>query len=292
MHRAFLGLTAPRDDGVSPFMLSLKIEITEFEKPICNKNIGEEFIGARGVMQFHLKSTVIGAWFWLEQWFCSGGLSFSYHPVIEDGDALEYVILLIKLWCEDIAGTLSTEEAEDATQVGKLRSALESVDHKRRKSIPEEDDQLHELEGLSRSRCAAASGRLVVEGKEQYYCGVGYFPLTYDFESFLGGKKEESGGGDSCMGGKKEESGGGDSCMGEKKGSDEGFKKVMEDVVVISDDSDDDSENQKMREDENEENSAEFGEGAAETDPESEEKKIFGSLEDIVFLGDDFKNDT
>ncbi|KAJ9177520.1 hypothetical protein P3X46_012731 [Hevea brasiliensis] len=133
---------------------------------------------------------------------------------------------------------------------------------------------------------------MVVEGKEQYYCGVGYFPLTYDFESFLGGKKEESGGGDSCMGGKKEESGGGDSCMGEKKGSDEGFKKVMEDVVVISDDSDDDSENQKMREDENEENSAEFGEGAAETDPESEEKKIFGSLEDIVFLGDDFKNDT
>ncbi|KAJ9177518.1 hypothetical protein P3X46_012730 [Hevea brasiliensis] len=36
---------------------------------------------------------------------------------------------------KDIAGTLSTEEAEDATQVGKLRSALESVDHKRRKIL-------------------------------------------------------------------------------------------------------------------------------------------------------------
>ncbi|XP_050204784.1 kinesin-like protein KIN-14A isoform X2 [Mercurialis annua] len=36
---------------------------------------------------------------------------------------------------KDIAGTLATEEAEDATQVGKLRSALESVDHKRRKIL-------------------------------------------------------------------------------------------------------------------------------------------------------------
>ncbi|KHN22834.1 Geminivirus Rep-interacting motor protein [Glycine soja] len=34
---------------------------------------------------------------------------------------------------KDIAGTLATEEAEDAAQVAKLRSALESVDHKRRK---------------------------------------------------------------------------------------------------------------------------------------------------------------
>ncbi|KAI8024804.1 hypothetical protein LOK49_LG02G02660 [Camellia lanceoleosa] len=34
---------------------------------------------------------------------------------------------------EDIAGTLATEEAEDSTQVAKLRSALESIDHKRRK---------------------------------------------------------------------------------------------------------------------------------------------------------------
>jgi len=34
---------------------------------------------------------------------------------------------------QDIAGTLATEEAEDAAQVAKLRSALESVDHKRRK---------------------------------------------------------------------------------------------------------------------------------------------------------------
>nr|KYP66331.1 Geminivirus Rep-interacting motor protein [Cajanus cajan] len=36
---------------------------------------------------------------------------------------------------KDIAGTLATEEAEDAAQVIKLRSALESVDHKRRKIL-------------------------------------------------------------------------------------------------------------------------------------------------------------
>lgn len=36
---------------------------------------------------------------------------------------------------KDIAGTLATEEAEDAVQVAKLRSALESVDHKRRKIL-------------------------------------------------------------------------------------------------------------------------------------------------------------
>lgn len=36
---------------------------------------------------------------------------------------------------QDIAGTLATEEAEDAAQVAKLRSALESVDHKRRKVL-------------------------------------------------------------------------------------------------------------------------------------------------------------
>ncbi|KAG6594903.1 Kinesin-like protein KIN-14A, partial [Cucurbita argyrosperma subsp. sororia] len=36
---------------------------------------------------------------------------------------------------KDIAGTLAMEEAEDAAQVTKLRSALESVDHKRRKIL-------------------------------------------------------------------------------------------------------------------------------------------------------------
>uniref|UniRef100_A0A2N9IYY4 Reverse transcriptase zinc-binding domain-containing protein n=1 Tax=Fagus sylvatica TaxID=28930 RepID=A0A2N9IYY4_FAGSY len=36
---------------------------------------------------------------------------------------------------KDIAGTLATEEAADAAQVAKLRSALESVDHKRRKLL-------------------------------------------------------------------------------------------------------------------------------------------------------------
>ncbi|KAL2349023.1 hypothetical protein Fmac_003023 [Flemingia macrophylla] len=39
------------------------------------------------------------------------------------------------LHLKDIAGTLATEEAEDAAQVIKLRSALESVDHKRRKIL-------------------------------------------------------------------------------------------------------------------------------------------------------------
>eukprot|EP00262_Sarcandra_glabra_P005102 TRINITY_DN1640_c0_g1_i2.p1 TRINITY_DN1640_c0_g1~~TRINITY_DN1640_c0_g1_i2.p1 ORF type:complete len:763 (-),score=171.57 TRINITY_DN1640_c0_g1_i2:200-2488(-) len=36
---------------------------------------------------------------------------------------------------KDIAGTLAMEEAEDSVQVNKLRSALESVDHKRRKIL-------------------------------------------------------------------------------------------------------------------------------------------------------------
>ncbi|KAK9231476.1 hypothetical protein WN943_021711 [Citrus x changshan-huyou] len=36
---------------------------------------------------------------------------------------------------KDIAGTLATEDAEDVSQVSKLRSALESVDHRRRKVL-------------------------------------------------------------------------------------------------------------------------------------------------------------
>nr|XP_043638711.1 kinesin-like protein KIN-14B isoform X2 [Erigeron canadensis] len=36
---------------------------------------------------------------------------------------------------KDIAGTLAAEAADDSSQVGKLRSALESVDHKRRKIL-------------------------------------------------------------------------------------------------------------------------------------------------------------
>ncbi|XP_052196506.1 kinesin-like protein KIN-14B isoform X8 [Diospyros lotus] len=39
------------------------------------------------------------------------------------------------LHLKDIAGTLATEDAEDLAQVAKLRSALESVDHKRRKIL-------------------------------------------------------------------------------------------------------------------------------------------------------------
>ena len=36
---------------------------------------------------------------------------------------------------QDIAGTLAAEEADNAAQVAKLRSALESVDLKRRKVL-------------------------------------------------------------------------------------------------------------------------------------------------------------
>lgn len=43
------------------------------------------------------------------------------------------LISYITLVHQDIAGTLATEAAEDSAQVAKLRSALESVDHKRRK---------------------------------------------------------------------------------------------------------------------------------------------------------------
>lgn len=35
--------------------------------------------------------------------------------------------------CQDVAATLATEEADDADQITKLQSALESVEHKRRK---------------------------------------------------------------------------------------------------------------------------------------------------------------
>ncbi|XP_057492664.1 kinesin-like protein KIN-14B [Actinidia eriantha] len=52
---------------------------------------------------------------------------------------------------KDIAGTLATEEAEDSAQVAKLRSALESVDHKRRKLLQQmrSDVALLMLEGRS-----------------------------------------------------------------------------------------------------------------------------------------------
>lgn len=40
----------------------------------------------------------------------------------------------INFWLyQDIAGTLATKGAKDSTQEAKLRSALESIDHKRRK---------------------------------------------------------------------------------------------------------------------------------------------------------------
>ncbi|KAH6823384.1 kinesin like protein for actin based chloroplast movement 1 [Perilla frutescens var. hirtella] len=50
---------------------------------------------------------------------------------------------------KDIAGTLATEAAEDSAQVAKLRSALESVDHKRRKILQQmkSDVEMLNLEG-------------------------------------------------------------------------------------------------------------------------------------------------
>ena len=50
-----------------------------------------------------------------------------------------FYLLILKfalVFYQDIAGTLATEVAEDSSQVMKLRSALESVDHKRRKVVP------------------------------------------------------------------------------------------------------------------------------------------------------------
>ncbi|KAK4796405.1 hypothetical protein SAY86_028731 [Trapa natans] len=50
---------------------------------------------------------------------------------------------------KDIAGTLATEEAEEPAHVAKLRSALESVDHKRRKILQQmrSDEALLTLDG-------------------------------------------------------------------------------------------------------------------------------------------------
>lgn len=58
-------------------------------------------------------------------------------PCLIDFHVLNYVLILVFLTLayQDIVGTLATEEAEDAAQVAKLRSALESVDHKRRKVL-------------------------------------------------------------------------------------------------------------------------------------------------------------
>lgn len=47
--------------------------------------------------------------------------------------ALKAILMPLLVVYQDIAGTLATEIAEDSLQVAKLRSALESVDHKRRK---------------------------------------------------------------------------------------------------------------------------------------------------------------
>jgi len=69
---------------------------------------------------------------------------------------LNYVLMLVFLTLayQDIAGTLATEEAEDAAQAAKLRSALESVDHKRRKVLCftlEVEQKILELPVLIRS---------------------------------------------------------------------------------------------------------------------------------------------
>ncbi|CAL0312999.1 unnamed protein product [Lupinus luteus] len=67
---------------------------------------------------------------------------------------------------KDIAGTLATEEAEDTAQVAKLRSALESVDHKRKKIMQQirSDVALLTLENggspIQNSSTAAEDSRL------------------------------------------------------------------------------------------------------------------------------------
>ncbi|XP_037497699.1 uncharacterized protein LOC105641745 [Jatropha curcas] len=117
---------------------------------------------------------------------------------------------------------------------------------------------LYEYEGLYEECClrcqncrrafqavavAAPPAGMVVEGKEQYYCGIGYFPLKYNLECFLGDKKGKSG-----------LTGGHDSFLDEKKEKNEGFRSSYENLVVISDDSDDDLSNKEQGEDTNGEN--------------------------------------
>ena len=75
--------------------------------------------------------------FIIEHTSCLGFL-FNWFPLKENFliCALQcLVICFLTFIYQDIAGTLATEEAEDAAQVAKLRSALESVDHKRRKVL-------------------------------------------------------------------------------------------------------------------------------------------------------------
>ncbi|KAI7991881.1 Serine carboxypeptidase-like 49 [Camellia lanceoleosa] len=61
------------------------------------------------------------------------GTGFSYSSDKRDIRHNEGVSNDLYDFLQDIAGTLATEEAEDSAQLAKLRSALESVDHKRRK---------------------------------------------------------------------------------------------------------------------------------------------------------------
>ena len=62
----------------------------------------------------------------------SSSTDFFLYALTSDVCILNNVCLLT-FGYQDIAGTLATEAAEEVAQVTKLRSALESVDHKRRK---------------------------------------------------------------------------------------------------------------------------------------------------------------
>ncbi|KAG0628922.1 hypothetical protein M758_1G062800 [Ceratodon purpureus] len=93
---------------------------------------GGESIG--GVSSYlELLSTAI-----LDGWM--SGLGVPSHPstdalgqLLSEYTKMVYMRQLQHL--KDVAATLATEEAEDASQVTKLRSALESVEHKRRKVL-------------------------------------------------------------------------------------------------------------------------------------------------------------
>lgn len=92
---------------------------------------GDDAIGAAG--QLELLSTAI-----MDGWMA--GLGAAQPPstdalgqLLSEYTKLVYTSQLQHL--KDIAGTLAMEVAEDSAQVAKLRSALESVDHKRRKIL-------------------------------------------------------------------------------------------------------------------------------------------------------------
>ncbi|KAI3862879.1 hypothetical protein MKW92_021464 [Papaver armeniacum] len=112
-------------------------EITEEAKSfaIGNKGLAAVFVhtpaGTAG--QLELLSTAI-----MDGWMAGLGAALppntdALGQLLSEYSKRVYTSQLQHL--KDIAGTLATEEAEETAQVAKLRSALESVDHKRRKIL-------------------------------------------------------------------------------------------------------------------------------------------------------------